>query len=213
MRSYQSTTWNRTLARRWACRHFDLELSVSRMVSNVFTLDRKTKKKGWVESFPGDTVIKTLPANKEDTRDEGSVPESGRSFGEGWQPTPVFLPEKFHGQRRLWGHGSTGESGTTEQLNNKRENPMVGTHTIKSPICQLSGLLSLHDCASYCLIINLLASLILQMVKNPPAMLEPGVWSLGREDPLEKGKAIHSSILAWWATVHGITKSWIWLSD
>ena len=35
------------------------------------------------------------------------------------------------------------------------------------------------------------------MVKNPPAMLETQVWSLGQEDPLEKGMATHSSILAW----------------
>ena len=35
------------------------------------------------------------------------------------------------------------------------------------------------------------------MVKNPPAMWETWVWSLGLEDPLEKGLAIHSSILAW----------------
>ena len=36
-----------------------------------------------------------------------------------------------------------------------------------------------------------------QLVKNLPAMLETWVQSLGREDPLEKGKATHSSILAW----------------
>ena len=36
-----------------------------------------------------------------------------------------------------------------------------------------------------------------QMVKNLPAMLETQVQSLGWEDPLEKGIAIHSSILAW----------------
>ena len=36
-----------------------------------------------------------------------------------------------------------------------------------------------------------------QMVKNPSAMHETGVQSLGWEDPLEKGKATHSSILAW----------------
>ena len=35
------------------------------------------------------------------------------------------------------------------------------------------------------------------MVKNTPAMQETWVRSLGQEDPLEKGKAIHSSILAW----------------
>ena len=41
------------------------------------------------------------------------------------------------------------------------------------------------------------ASLVTQLVKNPPAMLETWVQSLGWEDPLEKGSATHSSILAW----------------
>ena len=40
------------------------------------------------------------------------------------------------------------------------------------------------------------ASLVAQMVKNQPVMQETLVWSLGWEDPLEKGKATHSSILA-----------------
>ena len=56
------------------------------------------------------------------------------------------------------------------------------------------------------------------MVKNPPAMQEAWVQSLGWEDPLEEGMAIHSSILAWripmdrgaWQTTdHGVAKSWI----
>ena len=41
------------------------------------------------------------------------------------------------------------------------------------------------------------ASLVAQLVKNLAAMLETWVQSLGWEDPLEKGKATHSSILAW----------------
>ena len=41
------------------------------------------------------------------------------------------------------------------------------------------------------------ASLVAQLVKNPPAMQETWVQLLGWEDPLEKGKATHSSILAW----------------
>ena len=54
------------------------------------------------------------------------------------------------------------------------------------------------------------------MGKNPPAMHETQVSSLGQEDPLEKGMTTHSSILAWeiqWteepggAPVHGVTKS------
>ena len=36
-----------------------------------------------------------------------------------------------------------------------------------------------------------------QTVKNLPAMPETQVWSLGQEDPLEKGMATHSSFLAW----------------
>ena len=43
----------------------------------------------------------------------------------------------------------------------------------------------------------LLASLVAQLVKNPPAMWETWVQTLGWENPLEKGKASHSSILAW----------------
>ena len=38
---------------------------------------------------------------------------------------------------------------------------------------------------------------VTQLVKNPPAMWETWSQSLGWEDPLEKGKATHSSILAW----------------
>ena len=41
------------------------------------------------------------------------------------------------------------------------------------------------------------ASLMAQLVKNPPAMLETWVQSLSWEDPLEKGMATHSSIFAW----------------
>ena len=41
------------------------------------------------------------------------------------------------------------------------------------------------------------ASLVVLLVKNSPATWETLVQSLGQEDPLEKGKAIHSSILTW----------------
>ena len=41
------------------------------------------------------------------------------------------------------------------------------------------------------------ASFVAQLVKNPSAMQETWIRSLGSEDPLEKGKATHSSILAW----------------
>ena len=65
-------------------------------------------------------------------------------------------------------------------------------------------------------------SLVDQIVKNLPEMQDTWFWSLGWEDPLEEGMITLSSIFAWripmdkgsWqATVHGVTKSWIWLSD
>ena len=58
---------------------------------------------------------------------------------------------------------------------------------------------------------------MVHMVKNLPTMWETQVQSLGWEDPLEKGMATHSSILAWripldrgawWAIVHGVLESW-----
>ena len=60
------------------------------------------------------------------------------------------------------------------------------------------------------------ASLVARMVKDPPAVQETWIPSLGWEDSLEEGMATHSSILAWriamdrgvwWATVHGVAKS------
>ena len=41
------------------------------------------------------------------------------------------------------------------------------------------------------------SSLLAQRIKNPPAKQETWVQFLGREDPLEKGMATHSSVLAW----------------
>ena len=65
------------------------------------------------------------------------------------------------------------------------------------------------------------ASLVAQMVKNLSVMQETQVRSLGQDDPLEKGMATFSNILArripWTeepgGTVPGVAKSWTWLSD
>ena len=62
------------------------------------------------------------------------------------------------------------------------------------------------------------ASLVAQLGKNPPTVQETPIQFLGWEDPLEKGTATHSTILAWsipWTiyTVHWVTKSWTRLSD
>ena len=74
--------------------------------------------------------------------------------------------------------------------------------------CPVFPFLGLPSSASW-------ASLVTQLVKNPPAMWETWVRSLGWEDPLENGMATHSSIFAWripmdrgsWrATAHGVAK-------
>ena len=59
------------------------------------------------------------------------------------------------------------------------------------------------------------SSLVVQLVKHLPAMLETQIQSLGQEDSLEKEVATHSSVLAWknpmdrgvsWAVVHRVTR-------
>ena len=63
------------------------------------------------------------------------------------------------------------------------------------------------------------ASLVAQLARNLPSMLQTWVRSLGWEDPLEKGKATYSSILAWripwtvWGGIHGVAKSQTRLSN
>ena len=102
-----------------------------------------------------------------------------------WQPTPVFSPRKSHGQRSLAGYSPWGhkESDITERLNsNKKKEFALKTF--------FSFILLLFSSLVW-------ASLLAQLVKNPPAMRETWVRSQGWEDPLEKGTATHSGILAW----------------
>ena len=84
---------------------------------------------------------------------------------------------------------------------------MSSKHVLSIHFCLFSNLGSF-----FC---HLWASLMARLVKNPPAMWEIWVWSLVWEDPLEKGKATLSSILAWripWK-VYGVAKSRTQLSD
>ena len=60
-----------------------------------------------------------------------------------------------------------------------------------------SGTECRHSASSWGQISSCWASLMAQSIKDPPVMQETWVWFLGREDPLEKEMAIHSSILAW----------------
>ena len=96
-----------------------------------------------------------------------------------WQPTPVFLPGEPHGQRNLAGYSLWGrkELDTTEQLTHTHTQHThtyiyIHIHTLWNFPCGSAG-------------------------KELPAIEETWVRSLGWEDPLEKRKATHSSILAW----------------
>ena len=89
-----------------------------------------------------------------------------------WQPTPVFLPSTFHGQRSLAGYSPWGYK-------------------------ELDMIKRLSTIFIYGIYIYIWDSLVAQMVKCLPAMWETWVRSLGGEDPLEKEMATHSSILTW----------------
>ena len=71
------------------------------------------------KGFPAGAVRENPPANVGDTGDSGSIPELGKiPWSRKWQPTPVFLPEKSHGQRSLADYSPWGckELELTEQL-------------------------------------------------------------------------------------------------
>ena len=69
--------------------------------------------------------------------------------------------------------------------------------TLKNLLQHHSSKASILWCSAF-FIVQLshpLGSLVAQLIKNPPAMWETWVWSLDWEDPLKKGRALHSSIL------------------
>ena len=64
-----------------------------------------------------------------------------------------------------------------------------------------------------CSSIEVFASLMVQLVKNPPAMQETWVWSLGQEDSLDLPTPIFWLGEFQGVYIHGIAKSWTWLSN
>ena len=126
-----------------------------------------------------------------------------------WQPSPVFLPGESHGQRSWAGYSPWGHKGS-DMINwawiynhIKILKGFPCSSAGKESTCNagdprsVSGLeRSVREVIGYPLQYSW-ASLIAQLVKNLPATRETWVWSLGWENPLEKGTATHSSILAW----------------
>ena len=123
-------------------------------------------------------IVKNLPAMQE-TRVQSLLWEI--PWRRKKEPTPVFWPAESHGLYRPWGRK---ESDTTES-----RTWLSDFHTMVIIKKKYYNRDYRHTSFG--------ASLIAQLVKNPPAMQEIPVWFLGREDPLEKGKATKSSILAW----------------
>ena len=76
----------------------------------LFLLVSQGEEINWVKYyqllvFLGGSVVKNPLASAEDARDKGSIPGSGRfPWSRKWQPAPVFLSEKFHGQQSLSGY-------------------------------------------------------------------------------------------------------------
>ena len=94
-----------------------------------------------------------------------------------WHPTPVFLPGESQGRgSHLWGHT---ESNTTEVTQQQQQ----ALSRLWNQILQQYA-----SCGNLIVPSHLVgASLIAQLVKNPPAIQETLVQFLGQEDPVEKG--------------------------
>ena len=131
-------------------------------------------------------------------------------------PTPVFWPGELHGLCSPWGHK---ESGTTEQLSfSGFRDSSVGKESAYNPgdPSLIPGLGKPGgEGIDYSLQYSW-ASLVAQLAKNPPAMWETWVRSLGWKDPLEKGTAPvfwPGEFHGLYCIVHGVTESWTRLSD
>ena len=155
--------------------------------------------------------------------DLGSIPRSGRSPGEGnGHPTSVFFPGKSHRWRNLVGCGPWGCGGS--HGGGPWTRPSDFTHSLWLLYSEflLYSRVSQPPVYTYPLSFGfpsllLWASLVAQTVKNLSAIQETQFQSLGQEDsPGEgNGNSLQYSCLgnpmdrgAWWATVHGVTKSW-----
>ena len=119
-----------------------------------------------------------------------------------WLPTPVFLSGKFHGQRTLVGHSPWGckESNMSEYVLyvnlNSQFVPLVPFPPVSTCLFSISVSLFIPW--------KIVSSISFfyyfsggSVVKNPPAIQETWVSSLGLEEPLEKEMGIYSSILVW----------------
>ena len=125
--------------------------------------------------------VKHLPGNEEYL---GSVPGSGRS---------LEMEMAMHSSTLAWKMPWTDEPGRLQSMGSQRVlHDWATSLYLDSQIEKLN----LNFCFR--------ASLVAQLVKNPPTMWETWVWSLGWEDPMEKGKAP----VFWPGKFHGLYSPW-----
>ena len=117
--------------------------------------------------------------------DPSSIPESGRSPGEGNGNPLQYSCLENSMDRGAWQATVHGVAKSQTRLSDQQTDTRLNTRSY------------LQHAGSLVAAYAIWASLVAQLVKNPPAMREMWVQSLGWEDPLEKGKSTHSSILAW----------------
>ena len=114
-------------------------------------------------------------------------PSMGFSRQEYWSGVPLPSPEMTRGLFKIWNQYSQMICLSFIHYNNEK---LVYSEDIVH-FWHISSKLGKYRNKSG------LTLFIAQLVKNPPAMQETWVQSLGWEAPLEKGKATHSTILAW----------------
>ena len=122
------------------------------------------------EGFPCGSVVKNPPTSAGNTRDAGLIPGSGKSPG--IFRTQGSNPALLHCRQTLYHLSYQGSPGSITG---------AGRSTAE-------GIGYPLQCSW--------ASIVAQSVKNPSAMRETWIRSLGWQNPLEKGKATHSNILA-----------------
>ena len=142
------------------------------------------------QDFPGGPMVKNMPCNAGDL---DLIP--------GWEPSGCVC---------VFSHSVLSDSSRPRGLKPSRllcpwdspgRNTGVDCHfllqgNLPDPGITLASLTSLASAGRFFTTRSTWASLLAQQVKNPPAMRKTRVQSLGWEDPLERGKATHSSVLA-----------------
>ena len=76
--------------------------------------------------FPGGIVVNNLLANAGEAKDAGSIPWVRKiPWRRKWQPTPLYLPGNFHGQRSLAGYSPWGHTHAGTLRNELHENELI----------------------------------------------------------------------------------------